>query len=64
VTARAAGREFPTEGREVTARNGFTGTVQRVFGPVARPYLAIRPRRPLRAAEASQLLGAPLSGRL
>jgi rRNA processing protein Gar1 len=64
VTARALGREFPPEGREVAAPGGFSGVVLRVFGPVERPFLAIRPRRPLRATEAAALIGQPLTGRV
>lgn len=62
VTARATGAEFPVEGTELVQRRaGFAGRVVRVFGPVARPYLALRSRRPLRAPEALALVGATLT---
>ena len=62
VTARAAGTWVPTEGTNVVDASGrFMGRVVRVFGPVARPYLSVRPRRPPREAEAALLLGATLS---
>jgi rRNA processing protein Gar1 len=64
VTARALGKEFPVEGRVVSTRSGFHGVIIRVFGPVARPYLAIRPRHPLKASEATALLGQALTSRM
>lgn len=64
ISARAAGPRFPVEGDELFGPRGHpVGTVTRVFGPVARPYLAIRPRRPLPAPEAAQLIGATVSRR-
>ncbi len=61
VTARALGPDAPAEGSVVRDDTGrFAGRVVRVFGPVARPYLSIRPRRPLRGAEAARLLGTSL----
>ncbi len=61
VTARTAGTWVPTEGTNVADASGrFTGRVIRVFGPVARPYLSVRPRRPPRDAGAALLLGATL----
>jgi rRNA processing protein Gar1 len=64
VTARATSDRFPPEGTELfAARGAFSGTVVRVFGPVSRPYLAVRPRRPIRAADGAQLLGSGLRGR-
>jgi rRNA processing protein Gar1 len=63
VTARSGSDRFPPEGATVTALQGrFVGSVLRVFGPVSRPYLAIRPRRALRPDEALTLIGAPLRG--
>jgi rRNA processing protein Gar1 len=61
LTARALGARFPVEGSELTdARGRPIGTVSRVFGPVERPYLALRPHRPFRADEAAGLIGATL----
>lgn len=61
VTVRTAGNWVPSEGTTVVDSTGrFTGRIVRVFGPVARPYLSIRPRRPPREAEAALLLGAEL----
>jgi rRNA processing protein Gar1 len=64
VTARSNGTEFPVEGNLVSTATGFHGVVSRVFGPVARPYLAIRPRRPLKASEAAALVGQVLTSRM
>ena len=61
LTARSVGDRFPIEGTELIDRRGRAlGTVVRVFGPVARPYVAIRGRRPLRPDEAVGLIGSPL----
>jgi len=61
VTARAAGKWVPDEGTNVVDASGrFAGRVVRVFGPVTRPYVSIRPRRPPREAEAALLLGASI----
>ncbi len=61
VTARTAGKWVPLEGTTVVDPTGrFAGRVVRVFGPVARPYVSIRPRRPPRDAEAALLLGTTL----
>jgi rRNA processing protein Gar1 len=61
VTVRAAGNWAPTEGTSVVDASGrFAGRIVRVFGPVARPYISVRPRRPPRDAEAALLLGATL----
>lgn len=61
VTARTAGDWIPLEGTGVVDVTGrFSGRVVRVFGPVARPYVSVRPRRPPRDAEAALLLGATL----
>ena len=49
------------EGTFVVDRTGREiGRVARVFGPVARPFLSVRPRSPLRAADAAALIGATL----
>jgi rRNA processing protein Gar1 len=61
VTARTAGSWVPLEGSGVVDTTGrFSGRIVRVFGPVARPYVSVRPRRPPRDAEAALLLGATL----
>lgn len=61
VTVRTAGSWAPAEGTNVVDETGrFSGRVVRVFGPVARPFLSVRPRRPPREAEAALLLGAAL----
>lgn len=61
LSARAAGDWTPPEGTTVVDGSGrFVGRIIRVFGPVARPYLSVRPRRPPREAEAALLLGATL----
>lgn len=58
VTARAPGPDVVPEGALVRAGPGtFAGRVVRVFGPVRRPFLAIRPREPLGAMEAARLIG-------
>jgi rRNA processing protein Gar1 len=60
-TVRSGGREFATEGTEVVDRTGrWRGRVVRVFGPVERPYLAVRPRRTPGPAEGLSLIGAEL----
>jgi len=61
LTVRAPGAEFPHEGTNVMDERGaFRGRVVRVFGPVARPYLSVRPRRAPTAAEGLALLGTIL----
>ena len=61
LTARALGPAVPAEGTELIDRRGRSlGAVQRVFGPVERPYLAIRARRALRWEEAAGLIGSTL----
>ncbi len=42
------------------ARGTVRGRVVRVFGPVARPYLTVRPRRAPTPAEGLALLGTTL----
>jgi len=62
LTVRAFGAEFPPEGTNVVdARGTFRGRVVRVFGPVSRPYLSVRPRRAPTAAEGVGLIGAALN---
>lgn len=62
ISARALGPKVPEEGSEVRCSvAAFRGTVVRVFGPVTRPYLAVRPGRSLKAGEAALLIGASLS---
>ena len=64
ISARANGPRFPVEGDEIVGGRGHPiGTVVRVFGPVDRPYLAIRPRRPLPAPEAAELIGSTVNRR-
>ena len=64
IVARCAGPSAPEEGTEVVgADRNFRGTVVRVFGPVARPYLTVQPRRSPRATEAVGLIGSTLSAR-
>jgi len=36
------------------------GKVARVFGPVARPYYSVRPRRALTPAEGLRIIGSTL----
>ena len=60
-TVRATGPDAVPEGTAVADVQGkFHGRVVRVFGPVAQPYLSVRPRRPLPPADAVALLDAPL----
>jgi rRNA processing protein Gar1 len=61
LTARAPSDEVVPEGTTVRDARGIVrGRVVRVFGPVARPYLSIRPRRTPTPAEGLALLGASL----
>jgi len=61
LTVRSTGPQFPSEGTAVRDRAGrHRGRVVRVFGPVAQPYLAVRLRRPIRATEGAELVGATL----
>ncbi len=61
LTVRAPGATFAGEGTRVVDRSGSVrGEVVGVFGPVARPYLRVRPRRAPTAADGVQLLGAEL----
>ena len=61
LAVRASGPEVVPEGTLVSdARGVVRGQVVRVFGPVARPYLSVRPRRTPSASEGAALLGATL----
>ncbi len=61
LTVRAPGAEVVTEGTMVVEpRSGVRGVVLRVFGPVAQPYLTVRPRRAPSPAEGLRLIGASL----
>jgi rRNA processing protein Gar1 len=61
LTVRAPGPDVVTEGTFVTDPRGTVrGQVVRVFGPVARPYLSVRPRRTPTATEGAALLGRTL----
>jgi rRNA processing protein Gar1 len=58
-TVRAEG--VVPEGTMLTDEEGrFRGRIVRVFGPVAHPYLAVAPRRPLPPEEALALVGSTL----
>jgi rRNA processing protein Gar1 len=61
VIVRARGEEVVPEGTPVTEPRGrLNGRVVRVFGPVARPYLSVRPRRTPTPAEGIDWIGATL----
>ncbi|MGP8076282.1 MAG: H/ACA RNA-protein complex component Gar1 [Thermoplasmata archaeon] len=61
LTVRATGPEVVAEGTLVSDVRGVVrGQVVRVFGPVVRPYLSVRPRRTPSASEGAALLGATL----
>ncbi|MGP8077654.1 MAG: H/ACA ribonucleoprotein complex subunit GAR1 [Thermoplasmata archaeon] len=61
LTVRAAGATVVPEGTNVSDSRGVVrGRVLRVFGPVSRPYLCVRPRRPPTPAEGASLLGAEM----
>ncbi len=61
ITVRASSAQVPPEGTPLCDRSGrAVGSILRVFGPVARPYLSVRPRGPLRAGEAASLIGGVL----
>jgi rRNA processing protein Gar1 len=61
LTLRAPGPEVAPEGTLVAdARGRFRGRIVRVFGPVERPYLSVRPRRIVSAEEGLALLGQSL----
>ena len=59
VTVRARSSEVPAEGAHVRdARGVLEGRIVRVFGPVARPYVLLRPRRAPSPVDGASLLGA------
>ena len=61
LTVRSHGPTVAPEGTPVAdARGALQGRVVRVFGPVARPYLSVRPRRTPSPSEGAGLLGAEL----
>ena len=61
LTVRAFGPDVTPEGTAVTdARGVFHGRIVRVFGPVGRPYLTVRARRPPTPAEGVALVDATL----
>jgi len=58
---RAAGPDVvPERSRVADDRGNVHGVVVRVFGPVARPYYSVRPRRALTPAEGLRLIGSTL----
>lgn len=62
LTVRADGPDVVPEGTHVVeARGSFEGRVVRVFGPVAHPYLSVRPRRAPTPAEGLRWIGATLN---
>jgi rRNA processing protein Gar1 len=61
LTVRAASSDPPPEGTRVTDRRRVVhGTIARVFGPVARPYLSVRLARPPSPAEGAALIDTTL----
>jgi rRNA processing protein Gar1 len=61
LTVRSNGPEYPSEGTPVRDSRGIVrGRVVRVFGPVSRPYLSVRPRRLPTPAEGLSVLGGTL----
>ena len=61
LTVRSPGEEVVPEGTPVVEpKTGVRGRIVRVFGPVARPYVSVRPRRPPTPAEGVALLGATM----
>jgi rRNA processing protein Gar1 len=61
LTVRANGPDVVPERSRVTDERGdVRGVVVRVFGPVARPYYSVRPRRVPTPAEGVRLLGSAL----
>ncbi len=58
---RAPSAEVAIEGTPVRDTRGhLRGKVVRVFGPVARPYLSVRPRRTPTPEEGLALIGSTL----
>ncbi|HEV8050726.1 MAG TPA: H/ACA RNA-protein complex component Gar1 [Thermoplasmata archaeon] len=61
LIARTFGERFPSEGTVVADTSGrHRGRVTRVFGPVSRPYFAVRLRRAPNPTEGVALVGQPL----
>jgi rRNA processing protein Gar1 len=61
LTVRALGPDVVPEGTPVRDARGIVrGKVVRVFGPVARPYYSVRPRRTPSPAEGLGLIGSGL----
>ncbi len=61
LTVRANGPDVAEEGTPVRDARGLVrGRIVRVFGPIARPYYSVRPRRLPAAAEGLALLGSSL----
>ena len=59
VIVRARDDDVVPEGTPVVEPRGrLHGRVVRVFGPVARPYLSVRPRRSLSPAEGIAAIGS------
>lgn len=59
LTVRSPNSSFVPEGTPLVDPKGRElGRVLRVFGPVARPFLSVRPRVPLRPSEAAALVGS------
>ncbi len=59
VTVRCLSERYAAEGTAVRDASGrLEGRVVRVFGPVARPYLLVRPRRVPSPIDAASLLSA------
>lgn len=59
VTVRCAGSSIAPEGSGVREAEGrLEGRVVRVFGPVARPYLLVRPRRLPSPVDGAALVGS------
>jgi rRNA processing protein Gar1 len=58
VTVRSLSSELCREGSTVRdAKGRLEGRVVRVFGPVARPYLLLKPRRAPAPVDGAALLG-------
>ena len=61
LTVRSASSDVVVEGTGVRdARGILHGKIVRVFGPVDRPFLSVRPRRVPTPAEGVALLGSAL----
>jgi rRNA processing protein Gar1 len=61
VTLRSPSEDVVVEGTLLQDRSGsFRGRVVRVFGPVARPYLSVQPRRLPSPEAGAALIGQSL----